>query len=78
MYDRFAPIRKTIYGCQMIPQHARIMSAESLLFSRLLFNIGMWDDLGGKGQTMRAAYMKPLRVIADMCPERGATQSNVQ
>eukprot|EP00969_Alexandrium_andersonii_P109092 4812959-Alexandrium_andersonii.AAC.1 len=78
MYDKFAPIRRSVYDSDRIDTQAKLVSVEALLYSRLFYNVGTWGDFSSKEPTMRAAYMKPLRVVARMCPEKGAKETNAQ
>ena len=67
MYAQYRPVRKSLYANQDVPKEVRTMAVLSLLYTKLLFNAGMWDKLDQHSmRKIRHAYVTPLRAVMDM------------
>ena len=67
MFTQYRPCRKSLYANDGIDEHIRLMLAKSLLFTRLLYNSGVWDQVERSAlATLRRAYMAPLRAISSL------------
>ena len=45
MFAQFKPCRKSLYANDGVDEHIRLMIAKSLLFTRPLYNAGVWDQV---------------------------------
>eukprot|EP00969_Alexandrium_andersonii_P185573 8200378-Alexandrium_andersonii.AAC.1 len=67
MYEQYRPLRKSALAHSDWPMHARVQAGQALLYSRLLYNSGIWGALSREQMAhVRDAYMAPLRDITGM------------
>ena len=78
----FAPLAACLFGARAIPRRLRLSLANSLVFSRLLFNVAAWPSVPQRAyQMLNAVYMRVLRRIASQMRhggERHATDADVR
>ena len=66
MLSGFESARKTVFGNRRVASKAKSQYVESLLYSRLLFDASVWEDITTSSMNkLRHAYMTPLRVVTN-------------
>eukprot|EP00973_Karenia_brevis_P071083 9875130-Karenia_brevis.AAC.1 len=69
--NAYAPIATKIFGCSAVPEPLRLRFFDSLILSRLLYNVHLWTLGTARADAavrcLNRVYMQVARMIAGSC-----------